>query len=250
MERPTSAGVAADIARTAAEEAKIIERHHSIRAMTTNPKCSRRGLFAFLVALPLAVSMSVSGCSGDDTILLPAFDATTYADITTVDVGDAGADASTCAIDAGPYDDAAVQLGISLVTSHNCYQCHGQSLSGNNDGVPSATAEGGVAYPPNLTPDPVTGLGCWTSAQIQNAILNGIDNEGQQLCAPMPLFGDLDGAAGLTPDEAQAVISYLRTLNTVSNQVEYTPQCLVPDAGVLNDGATDASEAADANDGG
>jgi hypothetical protein len=219
--------------------------------MIPKVKLSRRGIFAFFVALlPVASSAMLSACSGDDTVLLPAFDATTYADVTNVDVIDGNADATSCAVDAGPYDDAAVQLGILLVTSHNCYQCHGQSLSGNNDGVPSATAEGGVAFPPNLTPDPVTGLGCWTNAQIQDAILNGVDNEGQQLCSPMPLFGQLDGSAGLTPDQAQNIIAYLRSLNLVSNQVEDTPSCLVFDAGGPSDAGTDgAADAADASDG-
>jgi len=150
----------------------------------------------------------------------------------------AGATAeASCAVDAGALDDATVAFGQQLVTLHKCASCHGSSLSGNFDGVPSATAEGGTAYPPNLTPDPATGLGCWTNDQIVNAILNGIDNEGMPLCPPMPRWGHIDGGLDLT--QAQAVVEYLRSLAAASSQVPNTPNCPELEAG--EDASEDAS---------
>ena len=141
-----------------------------------------------------------------------------------------GVDSGTCLpFDAASLDDAEVALGRSIVTQLQCQKCHGTQLAGNNDGVPSPTTAGGVAYPPNLTSDPQTGLGCWTPDQIEDAFLNGVDNEGSPLCPPMPHFAD----AGLTRSMADAVVAFLRSLPPVMAHVPDTPDCTqgAPDAG-------------------
>ncbi len=155
-----------------------------------------------------------------------------------VEEADAG-----CAVDAGPLDDAQVALGAQIVTAHRCTSCHGGALAGNFNGVPSPTTVGGTAYPPNLTSDPVTGLGCWTNAEIENAFLNGIDNQGMRLCPPMPRFGHLDGG-GIDPTQAHAVVQYLRSLPIISQQVPSTPDC--PEMDATTDATTDAADAMDA----
>jgi hypothetical protein len=169
-------------------------------------------------------------CSGDDGPDQSAFppdagirDATTSLD--------ASGEGSSCATD-GARDDAEIALGLSLVKELKCMQCHGSVLSGNNDGVPSPT---GTAYPPNLTPDPTTGLGCWSDSQIENAFLHGIDDQGQPLCPPMPLFGD----AGLDAAGAEAIVSFLRRLAPIVNQVPNT-ECPAP----VDAGEADAEDAA------
>jgi hypothetical protein len=210
---------------------------------------------------------TLAACGDDTVTALP--EAGTGADATTVEASveasteDVSLAEASCAVDAGPLDDAQVAAGQQLVGTHKCHNCHGDALSGNNDGVPSMTAEGGTAYPPNLTPDPATGLGCWTNDQIANAILNGIDNEGMPLCNPMPVFGHLAGDAGLTQTQAQEVVQYLRSLPAVVNNVPDTPDCPVPpeveagpdatpdaspEAGV--DAATDAGGSDTGSDGG
>jgi hypothetical protein len=159
-------------------------------------------------------------------------------DVTIPDAGvDAEAEAS-CAVDAGPLDDAEVALGQAIVAAHRCPRCHGATLSGNFDGVSSPTLEGGLAYPPNLTPDPATGLGCWTNDQIENAFLNGIDNEGLPLCPPMPRFGHLTDGGEVDAGEARAVVEYLRSLPIFVNAVPSTPDCTVVDAGPQDAGST------------
>jgi hypothetical protein len=208
------------------------------------------------ILIPAAGAV-VAACDSNGTVVSTPIDSGASHDATAADTGsDSGFDASvdaaeepseieaSCAVDAGPLDDAEVALGMELVTLHKCQNCHGVALSGNNDGVPSTTAEGGLAYPPNLTSDPATGLGCWTNAQIENAILNGIDNQGMALCNPMPLFGHL-GDAGLDPAQAADIVEFLRSLPVVVNNVPDTPSCPVPppveagvDAGV--DAAGDA----------
>ena len=172
-------------------------------------------------------------------------------DAPTADVGnevDAAPEAEAlCAVDAGPLDDAEVQLGESIVSTHRCHTCHGETLSGNFDGVPSPQTEGGVAYPPNLTPDPATGLGCWTDEEIENAILNGVDNQGMPLCPPMPRWGHLSDG-GLDAVQARAVVQYLRSLPVIVELVPNTPDCTLPDAGEPADSGAPVEAPSDAAD--
>lgn len=171
-------------------------------------------------------------CIGDDTVV-PLGDA--GGNDATLDgtgdgepEGEAAAEAS-CAFDAGALDDAEIAMGYAIISTHRCFDCHGQSLNGNNDGVQWASDEGGFAYPPNLTSDPATGLGCWTNDQIENAILNGIDDQDMPLCPPMPRFGHIDDG-GLDASQVQAVIEYLRSIPHYMNQVPST-NCTFSDAG-------------------
>lgn len=190
-----------------------------------------KGTRALAVTLLFCVPAVGTLACGDDTIV-PLGDAG-GADATLdspVEAEEAeAAEEASCAVDAGPLDDAQIQLGAAIISTHRCFQCHGQTLSGNNDGVQWTSDEGGFAYPPNLTSDPTTGLGCWTNDQIENAILNGIDNEGMPLCPPMPRFGHLDDG-GLDAAQVQAVIEYLRSLHVYVNQVPNT-NCTFSDAG-------------------
>jgi hypothetical protein len=201
--------------------------------------------------LVVAAPAGVWGCIGDDTVV-PTGDAGSAdatlegaADGESEGAAEAAAEAS-CAVDAGPLDDAQIQLGAAIIATHRCFDCHGQTLSGNNDGVAFAQDEGGFAYPPNLTSDPATGLGCWTNAQIENAILNGIDDEGLRLCPPMPTFGHLQDG-GLDAAQVQAVIEYLRSIPVYVNQVPDT-NCTFSDAGPPDSG--DAGKDATTSDAG
>jgi hypothetical protein len=164
---------------------------------------------------------------------------------------DAASDASACVgFDASALDDAAVAAGFAQVWQvYRCYSCHQSSsqavsdagagivLSGNNAGL----GDSGTVFPPNLTGDPSTGLGCWSNSQIANAILNGVDDEGRTLCKPMPKFGQpmftADGGAkpGYPMDAgtAQEIVDYLRSLPVVVNQVSDTT-CPSGDAGIAD----------------
>jgi hypothetical protein len=187
----------------------------------------------------------ISACSGDDT-LTPLSDAGGYEDATSLDVSvDAVDSAISCAVDAGPLDSTLVASGMSIAVEHGCSGCHGSDLSGNNGGMFSVNAEDGVAFPPNLTPDPLTGLGCWTNTEIENATLYGIDREGNLLCSPMPAFASLSGSAGMSASDALAVVAYLRSLPIVVNQVPATPICVAVDAGVSDDAGDGAADASD-----
>jgi mono/diheme cytochrome c family protein len=185
---------------------------------------TRRG-FVFTVLLLPAEWAGMVACRGDGAASQPQTQAQT-------DAGpglDASATDAGCAVDSGALDGAQVALGQQIVGARNCSKCHGENFEGNFDGVPSPTTEGGTAYPPNLTSDPATGLGCWTDPQIENAILNGIDNQGMLLCPPMPRWGQIDDG-GLDAAAAWAVVQFLRSLPIAPFQVPNTPNCAQLDA--------------------
>lgn len=123
--------------------------------------------------------------------------------------------------------DDAVTRGQYLVELLSCASCHtdGQLindpiatryLAGSSIGV--AYSEGdkpGVVFPANLTPDPETGLGRWTRAEITRNIRYGIDKHGRQQLPIMPWRG----YAHMAIEDVEAITSYLMSLPPVKHQV-------------------------------
>lgn len=139
-----------------------------------------------------------AGRRGDATV--PAGDAASSADAPSTTLPDG------CVLyDATWLDDDVVQPGADLVLALKCRHCHDDDLSGNPGGVQT---EAGFAYPPNITPDPTTGIGCWTDEQIERAFLDGVDDQGQPLCPSMPRFAE----AGVDALAAQEILEYLRSV--------------------------------------
>jgi hypothetical protein len=175
------------------------------------------------------------------------------------EAGDGSSPSQCTVFDASSLDEASVVAGFDQVWQvYRCYGCHQSSsqtvndagvgivLSGNSAGL----GDSGTIFPPNLTGDPATGLGCWTDQQITNAILDGVNSEGGTLCPPMPRFAQAlttaDGGPKLgypmDAGTAQEIVDYLRSLPVVVNQVHETT-CASPAAG---DGGADAAHDASA----
>lgn len=153
-------------------------------------------------------------------------------------------------------DGAPPDAGTSLVergsyivnTLANCKFCHTPMLpNGSPDldrsfsGVdcwadidsPTGTDDGGTfgcLSTRNLTPDP-TGLGNVTDKQIKDAILNGIRTDGKKLAPIMPWWV----LHNLEPQDADAVVAYLRSLPPVAHQVKPNQ----PPWSLYNDGVPD-----------
>jgi mono/diheme cytochrome c family protein len=102
-----------------------------------------------------------------------------------------------------------VILGADLA-QERCATCHDPG-DGSYSG--RTTLAVGMAYPKNLTPDPDTGIGGWTDAQITGAVRNGIDDQGQSLCPVMPRFDDL------TDEQMRSLIDFLRNLAAVKKDI-------------------------------
>jgi hypothetical protein len=71
----------------------------------------------------------------------------------------------------------------------------------------------GMAYPPNLTPDPDTGIGGWTDDDIRTAMTTGVDDQGAMLCSVMPRF------ANLSDEAVTAIIAFLKQLPPVHAEI-------------------------------
>ena len=133
----------------------------------------------------------------------------------------------------GRADTAGVARGRYLVTITACSVCH---TPGAFNGAPDPerflagselgwVGPWGVVYAANLTPDPETGLGKWTAAEIAKAIRTGNRPDGRQLAAAMPWLD----FSNLTDADAIAIARYLQTLKPVKHAV---PKPLAPGAEV------------------
>jgi mono/diheme cytochrome c family protein len=121
-------------------------------------------------------------------------------------------------------DPAIIEHGKSLVFGwSHCAGCHVPSdkameidrglqmpLKGGWD---EKIAGFGTFRAPNLTPDPETGIGKITDAQLARAIRYGVKHDGKIL-PPFMLF------QGLSDEDLTAIISYLRSQEPVKNKVE------------------------------
>jgi hypothetical protein len=129
--------------------------------------------------------------------------------------GDDSADAAVMVV----VDASFPPTGNQYVDQRRCPACHQTQdpqttgfMSGTVDPIPGNFPQGVTLYGPNLTPDMTTGIGSWTDEQITNAILNGIDNQGERLCPEMGHFPDMQ------TDELTSILGYLHSLAPVVHQ--------------------------------
>jgi mono/diheme cytochrome c family protein len=122
-------------------------------------------------------------------------------------------------------DSAVLARGEYLVYGPaHCSGCHSpldkQSLLAEGEHIP---LEGGFLFPlpigniytPNITPDPTTGIGKMTDQQIARSLRYGVGYDGRALFDFMPFHN-------LSDSDLQAVISYLRTMEPVKNEIAKT----------------------------
>jgi mono/diheme cytochrome c family protein len=118
------------------------------------------------------------------------------------------AEQSTARIEStDPPSDPPGQVFGAIVAKNNCARCHDPG-DGSYSGRMMAVEEG--AYPPNLTPDPDTGIGSWTDDDIRTAVTTGVDDQGATLCSVMPRFSELNN------DALTALVGFLRQLPPIS----------------------------------
>lgn len=117
-----------------------------------------------------------------------------------------------------------LQRGAYLAAIMDCAGCHTpgalvgkpdlkRSLAGSDVGFKLPGL--GIFYPPNLTPDPETGLGKWTEADIIKAVRTGERPDGRILAPVMPYHS----YGNLTDADARALAGYLKSLKPIRNQV-------------------------------
>lgn len=126
--------------------------------------------------------------------------------------------------------DALAAQGRYLVSLLGCASCHTDgaligrpdpklTLAGSSIGIaytnPMVNNFPGAVYPPNLTPDPETGLGRWSVAEITAMLRTGRNRHGSQTMTIMPWTS----YAQLSDADATAIATYLMSLEPVRHRV-------------------------------
>jgi len=121
-----------------------------------------------------------------------------------------------------------VAYGGYIVNSlAHCFECHtGTNAKGELDfehlrgagGFLITLAPGATVKTANITPDPETGIGKWSNADIRKALTHGVRPDGRHLSPPMPY----PFFKNMTKRDLDAVIAYLRTIPPIKNAVERT----------------------------
>jgi mono/diheme cytochrome c family protein len=85
-------------------------------------------------------------------------------------------------------DEASIKRGAYLAAAADCEGCHTDKKAGAppfSGGPPLATRFGDF-YAPNITPDPVDGIGKWSEADFHRAMRDGRDDSGSYLYPAFP----------------------------------------------------------------
>jgi mono/diheme cytochrome c family protein len=108
-----------------------------------------------------------------------------------------------------------------------CGNCHSPRDSEGNV-IADRALSGGLtistpaftATAPNITPDPESGIGDWTDAEIKKALLEGIrPDHGRLPGAPLAAVMPVGFYKALLPTDLDAIVAYLRTVKAVKNLV-------------------------------
>ncbi len=122
------------------------------------------------------------------------------------------------ALPAGYTPDA--KRGEVMYNAGGCHSCHLPPKDSTIDaslpagGAPLKTPVG-VLYPPNITPDPDTGIGNMTDIEFVNAMQKGLGRDGQHLIPAFPYTS----YAHMKVEDVLDIKSYLATLQLTNNAV-------------------------------
>jgi len=126
-------------------------------------------------------------------------------------------------LSAGGAEEDLTARGEYLARIMDCTGCHtpgalaGQPdfdryLAGSDIGfeIPGV----GVFYPPNLTSDPVNGLGGWSEEEIIDAVRSGVRPDGRELVPVMPW----PSYVALNDEDAKALAAFLKSLPAIARR--------------------------------
>lgn len=103
----------------------------------------------------------------------------------------------------------AIARGAYLTRAGNCISCH--TADATLAGGRALATSFGTFYPPNLTPDPETGLGAWSSEDFWTALHFGKSRDGHALYPAFP-YADY---TRVTRADSDAIYAYLRSVPPV-----------------------------------
>ena len=124
-------------------------------------------------------------------------------------------------VDEPPRTDKIAYGGYLAGPVGHCMECHtpfgepGQidmtRLGAGGQQLPVFDGSGGLTVSRNITPDPESGIGKWSDADLKRAITTGIRPDGTKLTRTMAF----DWYAKIAPADLDALVAYLRSLKPV-----------------------------------
>ena len=107
--------------------------------------------------------------------------------------------------------------GERLFHIGGCLNCHKPGAASADVNLPSGgfplKTPIGVLYPPNLTPDPETGIGKWSKLDFLNATMRGLSPAGRHYLPAFPYTS----YAAMRPEDLLDIQAYLSTLPPVKS---------------------------------
>jgi len=123
--------------------------------------------------------------------------------------------ALSCAGAAGAQQ-TTIQRGEYLARAGDCVSCHTADGGAPLAGGLRLDTPFGYMLTPNITPDPDTGIGRWSSADFYRALHDGVNKRNQDMYPTMPF----DFYTKVTRADVDAIYAYLRTVKPVRNAVD------------------------------
>jgi mono/diheme cytochrome c family protein len=110
-----------------------------------------------------------------------------------------------------------IERGRYLTIVGDCAACHTLPGSGHDfAGGRTIETPFGQLVAPNITPDPLTGIGAWTDDEFVDALTKGTGRDGEHLYPAMPYTY----YTRITRDDALAIRAYLNSVAAVQNEVK------------------------------
>jgi mono/diheme cytochrome c family protein len=113
-----------------------------------------------------------------------------------------------------PEQRALAERGQYLFTVASCALCH--DPTGEGGAKISMRSGFGTLWTRNITPDPASGIGNWSDAEIARAIRSGVTPDGRMLHWQGMIW---DHASNWDEEDIRALVTYLRTLPPVEREI-------------------------------
>jgi mono/diheme cytochrome c family protein len=126
---------------------------------------------------------------------------------------------------ADPSKSAAWNRGAYLVGAlEHCSACHSPRnlLMAESTGSPFAGGPVGAWYAPNITADPVSGIGGWSHAELVQYLKTGAVHAKNQAAGGMA-EAVADSLQYLSPQDLDAIVTYLQTIKPIRAQADQQP---------------------------
>lgn len=106
-----------------------------------------------------------------------------------------------------------IERGKYLATAADCAACHTVNADKPFAGGAGIRTPFGTLFPPNITPDPDTGIGRWTDDEFYRALHEGVGRNGEHLYPAFPY----DSYTQLSRDDVLAIKAYLFSLPPIAS---------------------------------